>query len=136
MLPLPSSPVLSPLWSVILSYKYNHLNCFGVTREGFKKKTEKVWSFAKLGSRGVSEGGEKPNCIFVRTALKVAGTPQILGERRPVSKNNKIIKRIDFEMGPSVKFVSPNDGFISEKMWSTYPIKKTKLGEGGCPREV
>ena len=27
----------------------------------------------------------------VRTALKVARTPQILGERRPVSKNNKII---------------------------------------------
>ena len=44
----------------------------------------------------------------VRTALKVARTPQILGERRPVSKNNKIIKRIDFEMGPSVKFVSLN----------------------------
>ena len=51
----------------------------------------------------------------VRTALKVARTPQILGERRPVSKNNKIIKRIDFEMGPSVKFVSPNKGLISKK---------------------
>ena len=38
----------------------------------------------------------------VRTALKVARRPQILGERRPVSKNNKIQKRIDFEMGPSV----------------------------------
>ena len=51
----------------------------------------------------------------VRTALKVARTPQILGERRPVSKNNKIIKRIDFEMGPSIKFVSPNKGLLSKK---------------------
>merc|ERR1712198_551504 len=51
----------------------------------------------------------------VRTALKVARTPQILGERRPVSKNNKLIKRIDFKMGPSVKFVSPNKGLISKK---------------------
>jgi len=86
---------------------------FVLLREGFKKKCEKVWSFAKPGGGGVSEGGKKPNCFFeksifqrvsriilgppkhvlhlvwsayfistaVRTALKVARTPQILGEK-------------------------------------------------------
>ena len=39
--------------------------------------------------------------------LKVgAWRAQILGKTRPVSKTNKMIKRIDFEMGPSVKSVS------------------------------
>ena len=69
----------------------------------------------------------------VRTALKVARTPQILGERRPVSKNNKIIKRIDFEMGPSVKFVSPNRGLISKKNRGQFFFRKYG---GGGPRGV
>ena len=42
----------------------------------------------------------------LRTASKVAWRAQILGKTRLVSKTNKMIKRIDFEMGPSVKSVS------------------------------
>ena len=86
-------------------------------REGLKKTySEKVWSFAKPGGGGVSEGGKKPNCFFeksifqrvsriilgpskhvlhlvwsayfistaVRTALKVARTPQILGGNKAI----------------------------------------------------
>ena len=58
---------------------------------------------------------------------------QILGEKRPVSKNNKIIKRIDFEMGPSVKFVSPNRGLISKKKngGQFFSGKVTIQGGGG-----
>ena len=51
----------------------------------------------------------------VRTALKVARTPQILGGNGNYRSHYKSKKRIDFEMGPSVKFVSPNKGLISKK---------------------
>ena len=47
----------------------------------------------------------------VRTALKVARTPQILGGNGNYGshyKSKKKKKRIDFEMGQSVKSVSPN----------------------------
>ena len=43
----------------------------------------------------------------VRTALKVARTPQILGENGNYRSHYKSKKRIDFDMGPSVKFVPP-----------------------------
>ena len=36
-----------------------------VLREGFQKKSEKVWSFAKPGG-GVSEGGEKTKLLFLK----------------------------------------------------------------------
>ena len=108
-------------WSNKQSYLLNtdHL------REGFRKKCEKVWSFAKPGgSPGVVK---KPNCFFeteffqrvsriilgppkhvlhlvwsayfistaVRTAFKVARTPQILGGKKAIieaiigAKNNR-----------------------------------------------
>ena len=51
----------------------------------------------------------------VRTALKVARTPQILGENGNYRSHYKSKKRIDFEMGPSLKFVSSNKGLISKK---------------------
>ena len=42
-----------------------------------KKKPEKVWSFAKPGGRGVSEGSKMPNLYFgvlkrVKNGLKMA----------------------------------------------------------------
>ena len=76
-----------------------------------RKKHMQPWAIStepQETCRSSYSGGESLN-------VKVARRPQILGERRPVSKNNKIIKRIDFEMGPSVKFVSPNKGLISKK---------------------
>ena len=68
--------------------------------------------------------------------MTVARTPQILGERRPESKNNKIRKRIDFEMGLSVKFVSPNKGLISKKKMGVnfFSRKITIPGGWGCVR--
>ena len=33
-------------------------------REGFKKKSEKVWSFSEPGGGGVSEGGKKTKLLF------------------------------------------------------------------------
>ena len=40
-------------------------------REGVRKKTEEVWSFAKLGGEGVSEGSKKPNLYFGKVFLAV-----------------------------------------------------------------
>ena len=52
----------------------------------------------------------------VGTALKVARTPQILGERRPVFWDFESKKRTDFIKSEiSVKFIAPNKGLISIK---------------------
>merc|ERR1712082_133615 len=73
----------------------------------------------------------------VRTALKEARTPQILGENGNYRGHYKSKKRIDFEMGPSVKFVSPNKGLISKKNWgSIFFVGKMTQPVGGGPRGV
>ena len=42
-------------------------------REGCeKKKPEKVWSFAKLGGGGVSDGSKMPNCYFGKVFFQLA----------------------------------------------------------------
>ena len=72
----------------------------------------------------------------VRTALKVARTPQILGERRHYKSHYKSKKRIDFEMGPSVKFVSPNKGLISKKkMGVNFVLQKKTIPRGGLAKD-
>ena len=58
-----------------------------------------------------------------------------MGERRPLwhyKSHYKSKKRIDFELGPSGKFVSPNKGFISKKKWGSifFVGKITKGGVG------
>ena len=71
----------------------------------------------------------------VRTALKVAWTPQIMGERRPLwhyKSHYKSKKRIDFELGPSVKFVSPNKGLISKKKMGVNFLRRENNQRGGC----
>ena len=63
----------------------------------------------------------------VRTALKVARTPQILGGNGNYRSHYKSKKIIDFEMGPSIKFVSPNKGLIYKKKGVSFCTEK----EGG-----
>ena len=41
-------------------------------REGCEKKPEKMWSFAKLGGGGVSEGSKMPNLYFGKVFFQLA----------------------------------------------------------------
>ena len=41
-------------------------------REGCEKKKEKVWSFAKLGGGGVSDGSKMPNFYFGKVFFQLA----------------------------------------------------------------
>ena len=42
------------------------VNVYYAIREGLKKNQKKVWSFAKPGGGGVSEGGEKKQTAFLK----------------------------------------------------------------------
>ena len=67
-----------------------------------KKKREKVWSFAKPGRGGVSEGGKKPNCffetsIFQRVSRIILGPSKHVLHQELLHKNCALhIKAIKF----------------------------------------
>ena len=64
--------------------------------------------------------------------LKQPERPKSWGERRQLQKPLQEQKIIDFEMGPSVKFVSPNKGLISKKKMGVnfFRVKNDQTGGG------
>ena len=65
--------------------------------------------------------------------LKQPERPKSWGERRQLQKPLQEQKIIDFEMGPSIKFVSPNKGLISKKKMGVnfFRVKNDQTRGGG-----